>query len=122
MQLFFDSMTGNVRRFSHKLQNLCGVPIFDLSMHKPHGPFLLVTYTFGRGEVPASTTHFLEHHASDLCGVVASGSFHWGQNFARAGDHIAERYHVPLIAKINKSGSEANTQAVANWLQQGLHE
>ena len=49
MQLFFDSMTGNVRRFSYKLQALCGVGVFDIETHTPERPFLLVTYTFGRG-------------------------------------------------------------------------
>lgn len=116
MQILFDSMTGNVRRFSYRLADTCGVPAFDLRAHAPAGPFLLVTYTFGRGEVPESTARFLERYAGGLRGVVASGSFHWGAHFARAGDEIAGRYGVPLVTKLNKSGSEADAQAVAGWL------
>ncbi len=113
-------MTGNVRRFSQKLEETCGVPAFDLKTYAPEEPFLLVTYTFGRGEVPASTAGFLGRHASRLCGVVSSGSYHWGQNFALAGERIAERYGVPLVAKINKSGSEADIDTVTDWLEDCL--
>lgn len=109
-------MTGNVRRFSYRLQEASGAPAFDLRVNEPSEPFLLITYTFGQGDVPASTKRFLVQHAAGLCGVVASGSFHWGRDFARAGDHIAERFGVPLVAKINKSGSAADTRTVADWL------
>lgn len=88
----------------------------DLKTHTPEEPFLLVTYTFGRGDIPVSTAGFLELHASGLRGVVSSGSFHWGENFALAGDTIAARYNVPLVAKINKSGSEVDRRTVAEWL------
>ena len=116
MQILFDSMTGNVRRFSYRLADTCGVPALDLRAHAPAGPFLLVTYTFGQGEVPESTARFLERYAEGLRGVVVSGSFHWGAHFARAGEQIAGRYGVPLVAKLNKSGSEADAQVVAEWL------
>lgn len=122
MQILFDSMTGNVRRFSYRLADTCGVPALDLRAHAPAGPFLLVTYTFGRGEMPESTARFLERYAGGLRGVVASGSFHWGAHFARAGEQIAGRYGVPLVAKLNKSGSEADAQAVAGWLLGNLRE
>lgn len=116
-------MTGNVRRFSHALRDGCGVPAFDLKRLElesevPNGPFLLVTYTFGRGDMPVSTERFLERHAAGMQGVVASGSFHWGETFALAGERIAARYRVPLIAKINKSGSETDRRVVTRWLEE----
>jgi len=122
VQIIFDSMTGNVRRFSQALGDVCGLPALDLKQNVPEGSFLLVTYTFGRGDVPVSTQRFLEQHAAGLCGVVSSGSFHWGENFARAGDQIAARYSVPLIAKINKSGSEADKRTITDWLTGWLEE
>ena len=64
-------------------------------------------------EVPESTARFLERYADGLRGVVSSGSFHWGAHFARAGEQISGRYGVPLVAKLNKSGSEADAQVVA---------
>ena len=124
MHIVFDSMTGNVRRFAAGVQVLVGGPgVFDLRLERPAGDahlseYLLITYTFGTGDVPATTARFLAQHAAGLRGVVASGSFHWGDNFARAGDHISRQHRVPLVAKINKAGTAADREAVAAWLRQ----
>ena len=80
------------------------------------GDALLLTYTFGTGEVPKSTDRFLKAHAAGLRGVVASGSYHWGHNFARAADLIAAEYGVPIVAKLNKGGTTADRQEVLRWL------
>jgi protein involved in ribonucleotide reduction len=122
LQIVYDSMTGNVRRFAAGVQALAeGTPgtrveVLDLRKAVPSGNFLLMTYTFGSGGVPETTARFLTEHAAGLRGVVSSGSFHWGANFGRAGDHISERYGVPLVARINKGGTAADRQTVAAWL------
>ncbi|GGR35996.1 ribonucleotide reductase stimulatory protein [Deinococcus ruber] len=117
MQIFYDSMTGNVRRFAAEIQRLSGLPVHDLRRDVPAGEYLLMTYTFGTGGVPETTARFLTQQANGLRGVVSSGSFHWGANFARAGEQIAAQYGVPLVAKINKAGSAADREIVANWLR-----
>ncbi len=118
MQLIYDSLTGNVRRLAQTLAGQLGgpAPVGVLSAEPAHG-YLLLTYTFGTGGVPASTQAFLERHAAGLCGVVSSGSFHWGHNFARAADVIAGQYGVPVVAKINKSGNAADQQRVLDWIR-----
>lgn len=117
MQLAYDSLTGTVRRFTLSLQAETGLDAFDVRTAAPDGPFLLLTYTFGTGQVPETTARFLEAHAAGLRGVVVSGSFHWGRNFGRAGDLIAGRYGVPLVARLNKAGSQADRDAVLAWLR-----
>ncbi len=120
MQLVYDSLTGNVRRFAEDLaRQLGGPPALAMreAQHLP-GDYLLLTYTFGTGGVPASTQAFLQQHAARLRGVVSSGSFHWGHNFARAADVIATQYGVPVVAKINKAGSAADRLQVLDWLGQ----
>lgn len=117
MQVVYDTLTGNVRRF---VQALCAewpAPACPVQRGAPDGAFLLVTYTFGTGEVPDSTRRFLQAHAAGLRGVVASGSYHWGANFARAGDRISAEYGVPVVAKLNKGGTEADRRAVLDWLR-----
>lgn len=115
-------MTGNVRRFAASVQALAAgtagtqFKVLDLRKAVPSGDFLLMTYTFGSGGVPDTTARFLTDHAAGLRGVVSSGSFHWGANFGRAGDHISGRYGVPLVARINKGGTAADRQTVAAWL------
>ncbi|MFC6803003.1 class Ib ribonucleoside-diphosphate reductase assembly flavoprotein NrdI [Deinococcus caeni] len=66
MRLVFDSLTGNVRRFALAVSREAGgVPVQSVrdAPPAPGEPFLLLTYTFGRGEVPASTAAFLQSHA-----------------------------------------------------------
>ncbi|UQN09677.1 class Ib ribonucleoside-diphosphate reductase assembly flavoprotein NrdI [Deinococcus sp. QL22] len=122
VQILYESMTGNVRRFAAGVQALAEgaagkhFEVLDLRKAVPSGDFLLMTYTFGSGGVPDTTARFLADHAVGLRGVVASGSFHWGTNFGRAGDLISGRYGVPLVARINKAGTASDRQTVAAWL------
>lgn len=121
MLLAFDSLTGNVRRFVGGVQAAlpeCPLDAQSVQAAEPQGDFVLFTYTFGTGQIPASTAKFLEQHGERLRGVVSSGSFHWGDNFGRAGDLIAARYGVPLIAKINKGGTTKDRETVAAWLRE----
>ncbi|TSA88161.1 class Ib ribonucleoside-diphosphate reductase assembly flavoprotein NrdI [Deinococcus detaillensis] len=121
MQLVYDSLTGNVRRFAEDVsRQLGGMPLFAVSKAQdlPDDDYLLLTYTFGTGGVPASTQAFLQQRAAGLRGVVSSGSFHWGQNFARAADVIAGQYGVPVVAKVNKAGSAADRMRVLAWINE----
>ncbi|UWX64068.1 ribonucleotide reductase stimulatory protein [Deinococcus rubellus] len=121
MQLVYDSLTGNVRRFAQDLaRQLGGAPLFDVrEAHTlPDEDYLLLTYTFGTGGVPVSTQAFMQQRAARLCGVVSSGSFHWGHNFARAADVIAGQYGVPVVAKVNKAGSAADRVRVLDWISE----
>ena len=118
-QLVYDSMTGNVRRFAQAVALEVGqADLLDARVQRPDREFLLLTYTFGSGEVPGLTRALLASHGHLLRGVVASGSFHWGRNFARAADLIAAEYGVPVVAKLNKSGTQADLERVAAWLRQ----
>lgn len=118
LQLVFDSMTGNVRRFAQGLAlEVGGLDLLDARQQVPEREFLLLTYTFGTGEVPLSTQKFLQAHGHLLRGVVSSGSFHWGRNFARAADLIAAEYRVPVVAKLNKGGTLGDRQTVSHWLR-----
>lgn len=121
MHLVYDSLTGNVRRLAEDLaRQLGGMPLFAVSRAQdlPEDDYLLLTYTFGTGGVPASTQAFLQERAARLRGVVSSGSFHWGQNFARAADVIAAQYAVPVVAKVNKAGSAADRLRVLDWISE----
>lgn len=116
LHLVYDSLTGNVRRFAESLARELTLPLSPIQGGPPTAPYLLLTYTFGTGEVPKSTDRFLKAHAAGLRGVVASGSYHWGHNFARAADLIAAEYDVPIVAKLNKGGTTADRQEVLRWL------
>lgn len=116
LHLVYDSLTGNVHRFAGSLAAELSLPISRVQDAPPPGGYLLLTYTFGTGQVPVSTQAFLETHAAGLRGVVSSGSYHWGNHFARAADLIAAEFCVPVVAKLNKGGTAADRTAVLSWL------
>lgn len=121
LHLVYDTLTGNVHRFAQSVGNELGLRVSRVQDGAPDGEFLLLTYTFGTGQLPQSTRQFLDVHAAGLRGVVSSGSYHWGHNFARAADLIAAEFGVPVVAKLNKGGTAADRAQVMAWLQQHEH-
>ena len=55
--------------------------------------------------MPKEVQSFLEVNHHNLHAVAASGNRNWGQNFAKAGRTISEKYHVPLLMKFEVQGS-----------------
>ena len=49
---------------------------------------------------------FLDINHDLLRGVAASGNRNWGQNFAKAGRSISEKYQVPLLMKFEVQGTQ----------------
>ncbi|WP_028399345.1 class Ib ribonucleoside-diphosphate reductase assembly flavoprotein NrdI [Ectobacillus panaciterrae] len=107
MRIVYDSMTGNVKRFIHKL----GMPAMqireDLVMDEE---FILVTYTTGFGNVPERVEKFLERNHSCLKGVSASGNRNWGDSFGASADRISNQYNVPIVSKFELSGTSKDIQ------------
>jgi protein involved in ribonucleotide reduction len=102
-RIYFDSLTGNVRRFTERLpfeaENIAEVTSVE-------EPFILVTYTTGFGNVPPTTSEFLRKHGDHLIGVASSGNRNWGANFGKAADRIALVYNVPILLKFELSGTD----------------
>lgn len=97
---------GNVRRFIDKT----GMPAESIYEYSGTEPFVLITSTYGFGEVPVPVREFLERNGRNLAGVVASGNRNWGANFAKAGELISEKYRVPLLHKFELSGAKADVE------------
>ncbi|MFD3447522.1 class Ib ribonucleoside-diphosphate reductase assembly flavoprotein NrdI [Microbacteriaceae bacterium 4G12] len=107
MLIVYDSMTGNVKRFIHKL-NMQAVQIHEnLEMREE---FVLVTYTTGFGNVPERVSQFLESNHSRLKGVSASGNRNWGDLFGASADKISSRYQVPVVSKFELAGTSKDVE------------
>ncbi|UTH14319.1 class Ib ribonucleoside-diphosphate reductase assembly flavoprotein NrdI [Macrococcus equipercicus] len=106
MKIIYYSLTGNITRFLNRA-GVDAVPLTDVG--DVCEPYILVTGTFGFGEVPQPVADFLMKHHSYLRGVAASGNKNFGQNFARAGDTIAAQYNVPLLMKFELHGNEGDS-------------
>ena len=103
----YDSMTGNVKRFIHKL-NIPAVQIDeDLVIEED---FILITYTTGFGNVPERVLDFLERNNEKLKGVSASGNRNWGDMFGASADKISTKYEVPIVSKFELSGTNNDVE------------
>lgn len=104
MKIYYYSMTGNTKSFLQrsKFDNYENIN----SVEEVNEPFIIATGTVKYGEVPLPVINFLENNSQYLRGVISSGNRNWGENFAKAGDVIAEKYNVPLIMKFELRGSQ----------------
>lgn len=99
------SMTGNTRDFitwyltdkviAHNIED------GDIAV-----PFVLITPTYGQGEVPLIVAKWLERNSDRMIGVAGTGNTNWGDNFAKAVDKIAEAYDVTIVSKFELKGTE----------------
>lgn len=117
--IFYASRTGNVRSIVERLS----LPATDIkSGEKPSTPFLIFTYTDGLGDVPAIVKTFMnEHHA--LCkGVIVSGNTNFGEKimFCLAGEKLSHQYNIPIVAKYDLRGPEANDQLVNAFYERAI--
>ncbi|WP_437271889.1 class Ib ribonucleoside-diphosphate reductase assembly flavoprotein NrdI [Staphylococcus succinus] len=106
MKVVYFSFSGNVRRFIKRAQVSNTLEITQNNCtERIDEPFILVTGTIGFGEVPQPVQSFLDMNNDLIRAVAASGNRNWGQNFAKAGRSISERYNVPLLMKFEVQGT-----------------
>lgn len=120
--IYYDSKTGNVDRFAHKLMAQTGWRICriseDLSISQPGH---LITFTTGKGEMPVVTNKFLKQNHDLIKTVSSSGNKNWGPNYGRAADTVAAIYELPILFKFELSGSAYDVQQFINKINE-YHE
>ncbi|AVM24225.1 class Ib ribonucleoside-diphosphate reductase assembly flavoprotein NrdI [Bacillus pumilus] len=116
MLITYESLTGNVQRFVHKITNnkyyIVKKITEDMLITEP---FIHITYTIGFGEVPKLTQIFIHNNKEMLRGICSSGNKIWGNNFGLAADKIAKQYNVPILLKFELAGTDSD---VAKFLQE----
>jgi len=106
IHLYYDSKTGNVRRFIEKVVRVTGWQAHRIvAGMEVREPGHLVTYTTKIGFVPDATKLFMNEHADKIHSVTSSGNRNWGPNFGLAADRISRDYDVPLTMKFELSGT-----------------
>lgn len=116
MLIVYDTLLGKTRKFAVKLAEELGFHVSSVADGPVSEPFLLVTYTIGFGQIPESTTHFLEDSSSYMIGVAAGGNRAWGENFAKAGKTIAQEYDVPLVHQFELEGTPSDLNTITERL------
>lgn len=114
MVIYYDTKTGNVKRFIEKL-GVQAIPVDSTLL--VNEPFLMITYTFGFGQIPQTTYDFLQRNAANLMGVASSGNRAWGAMFGNAATLISQIYSVPMVRKFELGGSQDDVQTVKEFLE-----
>lgn len=125
----FDSMTGNVESFAKRIHTafqgkdieLTCMKVDELKDTVINSSVLLLTHTYGKGQVPAKTESFLEKNHESTIGVCVSGNRNWGNNFGLAGEKINLKYGIPLIRKFELRGFPKDIRFVIEWLDDWIN-
>ena len=115
--IYFSNKSENTKRFVEKLdQDAFRLPI----KWDKNNPFLfeeeyvLVVPTYGGGSevhaIPKAVREFLniKSNRDNLRGVIGTGNTNFGESFCEAAEMICEKTGVPLIAKVEVFGTEAD--------------
>lgn len=114
MIIVYDSLTGQTRRFVNKI-GIKSVEINDY--YETDDDVLLITRSFNFGEIPKSTSIFLEEFSNKVIGTAVSGNRNWGTNYGKAGEHIQRIYNIPLILKFEGSGFSHDVEFMKEWIK-----
>lgn len=116
--VFFSSVSDNTRRFVEKL----GVETVAVALRgaqpEVREPYILITPTYGGGDLPKQVVRFLEtaENARHIVGVIGAGNTNFGEDYCKAGRIIADRYDVPLLYKFELMGTQTDVENVRRGL------
>lgn len=113
--IVYASRTGNVRYVVGQL----GVDAIEMTESLiVNKPFVLFTYTDGLGSVPLVTEKFMLTNGIHCKGIIVSGNQNFGHTmFGGAGDILASKYNVPLIAKLDLRGNSKDYEQILSCYQ-----
>lgn len=124
--VYFSNYSGNTKRFVEKLdeRNAIRIPISggDCGI-TVNQPYVLLVPTYGGGEgraaIPRQVRSFLniKENRELLRGVIGFGNTNFGEHFCKAADLISAKTGVPVIAKIEIFGTEADVEKVKERLR-----
>ena len=112
MLIMYDSRAGKVKRFVDKLNMNAHQINEKIDINEP---FIFVTYTDGRGEVPITSLQFLAKHSKYLYAVAASGNKVF-ESFAASADVISNMYNVPIVHKFEMAGITKDVELFRKWV------
>lgn len=117
IKVAYASKTGHVEKIIKKLGLTDALKIED-GTEIIDGEYVIFTYTIGKGKTPKQVETFLAANPGVLA-VVGSGSksksFIDTYNFAA--ENISKTYGVPIIAKVNGSGTDEDIAYIKSELE-----
>lgn len=111
--IYYDSITGNVKRFVDKISKYGDFEIIKISPNvEVTKPSHLITFTTGIGNVSKNTKLFLAYkdNYKMIKTITSSGNMNWGAMFGLAADKISRRYNIELLMKFELSGTRVDVE------------
>jgi protein involved in ribonucleotide reduction len=102
MKIIYFSKTGNIKRFSQKIEHNC---IDGSTIDQINEKYILITYTFNFGEIPEEVGLFLKKNHNNLKAVIGSGNKNWGILYNKAAIDISQKYNVKLLYQFELAGN-----------------
>lgn len=110
----YDSLTGLGKKFANSLET----PSQSV-WKKLEEPCILVSRNSGAGQIPWTTKRFIRKYEHLIKGFVINGNQkRYPRTFCGATDKIVEQHGLRHIRNIEGSGTEADRQAVRDFLEQ----
>lgn len=120
MIIAYASLTGKVKNFAERLRlQLPDCEFIQINRATEiNDPFVLITYTWGKGDIPKNVQSFLDRSQGKILGVAGSGERNWGEHrFCKASIDISKRYDTPLIHTFEKMGYDSDVDIVASKIR-----
>lgn len=120
MVIYYDSMTGNTKRFVLKVQKerpdwqIIKVAEIQQAAQAGH----LITFTIGIGNIPLTTTKFMKNNHSRILSVSSTGNRNWGIHYGEAADKIAKHYKIPMLMKLELAGTANDVKEFIQKIEQ----
>lgn len=121
MLVYFSSTSENTSRFIQQLDvPALRIPLMaaDAAQFMVDQEFILMTPTYGLGQVPKQVVKFLNLEQNRLLckGVIGSGNRNFFEDYAKAADIIAYKLNVPLLYKFELAGTPEDIKNVKEGL------
>ncbi len=115
MKIVYASRMGHVEGIVNRHGYTAALKIVD-GTEKVEGDYVLFTYNDGHGETPKIVADFLAANPG-VKAVVGSGSMErHADTFNFGAIAAAEKYNVPLIAKLDLDGTEEDLETIKNGI------
>lgn len=116
MKIAYASRTGNTEYLVTEELGISDALKIETGDEEIQEPYILFTYTDGAGDVPFEVDAFLQKNHALLKGVIACGDHGYGDDFAKSGDVIHEQYQVPLLRKVENTGTDEDVSEIKKIL------
>lgn len=114
MLVVYDSLTGMGKRFAAKLsENTKDIR----KAGKLEEDCILVTRSYGFGQMTGETRAFLEANADRVKGVAVSGNKNWGSLYGGAAKEIEKEFGLTIIHIFEVSGFPSDVKKVKKYME-----